>query len=125
MAISLKSSIAKKTNKLSKFSSQLKTMALEVNGAFRNNIGKDRITPKTIKDTGKTLYNEGLGQKSITTIIRGSILKTGSSLEYMGYHLTGTKNKAGKKVLPIRNWLVKPKKLDEITEVWIKEFMRT
>jgi len=116
--MNLKQHIAKQENKLNKYSLKLKALALEINGMFKNNIGKDRIEPKTEKSKGKTLYDTGIGIKSITSIITDGIIKTGNSVLYMGYHLTGTKN------LPKRNWLMKPPKLDDVVRAWIRDFMR-
>ena len=99
----------------------LKLLAMEITGEFRDNIGKDRINPKTIKEKGKTLYDKGLGIKSINydkSKLTNFIISIGNTLKYMGYHLTGTKN------LPERNWLIKPPQLDKIVQAWIRELMR-
>jgi len=106
----------KKQKALSTGAQEVKAIMLEVNGMFKQNI-PNNITPKTIKPKGKTLYKTGDGQRGITTIFENGIIKTGNSVEYMGYHLTGTKH------IPQRNWLKEPDDLEKTMIAWINKFM--
>ena len=117
MAITLRQKIRQQEKSIRQFNKRLKTLALEIEGQFKDNIGKQRVKPKTNKTKGATLFDTGVGLRSIKTIIRGTILKTGNFKKYMQYHLTGTKN------LPVRNWLIKPPLLDKIVQAWQRKFM--
>lgn len=118
MTISLGQHIKHLEQKERRFKLELKTLALEVTGQFKDNIGKDRITPKTIKTSGKTLYDKHTGFNNIVTIIKGTDLITGNYYEYMQHHLTGTKH------LPKRNWLKTPPDLHKIVKAWIDYWMK-
>lgn len=125
MPINLKQHIDRTNKKRgllkSSSSNPINAIKLEIQGMFKNNIGKDRITPKTIKKKGKTLYDTGLGLKSIVTIYKKFKLITGNSRFYMQYHLPSDQTR---KKIPERNWLIKPPKLDEVMQDWIRNFMR-
>ena len=64
--------IKKQQQKVKTFNKRMKTFALEVEGQFKDNIGKDRITPKTNKSKGSTLFDKGIGLRGIKTIASGS-----------------------------------------------------
>lgn len=120
MSESLSQNIKKKEKNLAKLNNggEVKALLLEINGQFKDNIVKKRITPKTVKKKRSTLLDSGAGMGGITTIFRNGIIKTGNFYAYMQNHLKGTK------FLPIRNWLKKPPQLDATMQAWIRNFMR-
>lgn len=115
----IKESIKKKKARL-RSARKFRAFGKEIEGLFKDNINFDRVTPKTIKKSGRTLIGvTGTGIKSIKTIIENGIFKTGNTQEYMGYHLTGIK----KTNLPKRNWLMKPEDLDERVQIFIRSIV--
>ena len=118
----MKYSVSKYIKKLEKreklAKKALKVLGLELKGHLKRNISEGRITPKTVKPKGKTLYDTGAGLKNIGYSIAGNKLKFGNFLKYFGYHIKGTKN------LPKRNWLFWSDEAKKVIRTWIADLWK-